>query len=134
RSLWLDGKLIARSTQVDWTAHAPSRVVLGEFYSFPLTPTGTVDVDDFRISATPPGARLGASGPSVAQVDECVLLSIALVDSVSGAPAAAPYDASVQLRSVPPAAFFSSPGCTVATNNATLSAGASTAPIWWSAP
>jgi uncharacterized protein (TIGR03382 family) len=125
RSLWLDGRQVV-NVNLSYQSEAPVEVWVGEYWSEPRTPTGTVDYDDVRVSSAPNATWVGAYGAATAQAGDCVPFQVRLTD-VMGAAAQAPYNV---LASVSGASLFSNASCTVATSTVTISPGTTQVTTW----
>lgn len=132
RRLWIDGLLRADRANVDWSGVELNQLTLGEpwgTFSF----QGDLGFDDVRALAQPPASHLGlAPGSNPVPVGECVPVTLALADSVDGAPSPAPYEVLAALSAPAEAGqFFSDDGCSNEVTSATLPAGSSTQVLYF---
>ncbi len=129
RAVWIDGVLAASRPGQDWSPSSwrASRFSFGETWSPDRRFTGTIDQDDYRISAAPPANTLTVTLPPQIGT-ECMPFQVGLINAAAAAPAQAPYDVQVALSvTAGTASFFSDDACTVASTTATLPWGDSAA-------
>ncbi len=79
---WVDGTLVSTRTDLDWTGLQLLDVSTAVVFSADRRFTGTMDWDDFRVSATPMASRLSLSGPASASTGECVPFTVTSVSSI----------------------------------------------------
>lgn len=92
RSLWIDGVLQGRHSNLDWASSAwvTRRIAIGAPYSKDRRFQGTVDFDDVRFTTHAPASTLRTS--IAATGNGCRAVTVELVDSGAAALAPAPYD------------------------------------------
>lgn len=135
RRVWLDGVQIhqrARAwTQTRWR---PNRLILGEPWSQAPTFAGELHYDDVRVDWAPLASRWKLVFlPDRIPVDGCAAVRLELVDSVSGAPAPAPYPVTATLSSTGlSAALFDDDQCSraLAAEGALLPQGQTGREVW----
>ncbi|MBK7865419.1 MAG: hypothetical protein IPJ65_43845 [Archangiaceae bacterium] len=118
RRLWVDGVL--KVDQGPFSFGDSRRLGVGAAWSDTRATTGTIDVDDVRLSCSPPASRLTVSAPATIARGGCTAVTVGLVDS-SGAPAAAPYPVTVALSiSGAATAPYSDANCMVSTTTGVI--------------
>lgn len=133
RTVWVDGTQIATRT-VDWRGLTLGLFAIGEPWSGATTAfTGTLDFDAVRGSGQPLASRVVprvGSGPFFP--GSCVRVSVSLVDTSTGAPAAAPTDVVTTLGvSSVGGSGFADPGCSTPAANVTVNSGATSATTYF---
>lgn len=128
RRFYLDGRLIIENAGVNGLGQEVHFLGLGQYWSDDRNIAGVFDFDDLRSATTPHASHFGLMVPAGGHAEECLPVEISLLDSISGALAAAPYDLTAELSvSQLPASFFSSADCAVAVQSVVFSAGQSMA-------
>lgn len=92
RELWLDGQSVAAERHVDFSGATlfVGRLAVGQPYASDRRWLGTLDFDDVRSAVVPLASRLSLAPVGAAYVGECVPVTVRLVDTPTGQPAAAP--------------------------------------------
>jgi hypothetical protein len=133
RTLWVNGQLAATQTGLDFTGLSFSYFILGFDHEVDGPVMGELDFDDVRVSIVPPASTLIVTAPpGPLQLGTCTPITVGLVDSVTGVPAMAPYAVTASvLDTGTGGAFFGDSSCSVGTAVVTISAGSSSASLWF---
>jgi uncharacterized protein (TIGR03382 family) len=122
RSTWVDGARGAQSTGIDLIGVPSARITFGEPHSVTGW-TARGSYDDIRISTAPLASKLQVALPSQALAGDCIAATVALVDSVSSAPAPAPYPVVATVTIPPSAMLYADPSCAVVSSDVIVPAG-----------
>lgn len=112
RDVWLDGQHLLGQLGIDFTGKTLDAVKLGKAVTLNDTFLGEQDFDDLRVDPLPQASTLTLSTtrPQL-PATSCADVTVRLVDSETGAPAAAPYAVDVAMKLLGGGALYPAAGC-----------------------
>jgi hypothetical protein len=126
RTAWVDGVQAGQTRGIDWSGATVVDFSPAVGWEDNGSFTGTFDLDDVRLSESPPASRLSLdAGAAPLSEGGCRALTVSLLD-VTGAPAPAPYDVHIGLAATGvPGELFADTACATAGGTFELATGSS---------
>ncbi len=133
--LWVNGQLRHSVSNINWTGAYVDDQEIGFPWANAYAFTATADFDDLATSSAPMPSHFGVSAAASAATGACIPVTVSLLDSVSNAPAAAPYAfaAGLTIGGGVTGSFFTAAGCGTATSTATFAAGVTSQTVYFQA-